>query len=43
LDDYKNFVNSITQKDIKVIAKKYLNTQKYVEVALTPAPKAENK
>lgn len=43
LDDYKNFVNSITQKDIKVIAKKYLNTQKYVEVALTPAPKAEKK
>jgi zinc protease len=43
LDDYKNFVSSITQKNIKVIAEKYLNTQKYVEVALTPAPKAEKK
>lgn len=43
LDDYKNFVNSITQKNIKVIANKYLNTRQYVEVALTPAPKAEKK
>jgi zinc protease len=43
MDGYKNFVNSITRKDIKVTANKYLNTKKYVEVALTPAPKTENK
>ena len=43
LEDYRNFVNSITQKNIKAIANKYLNTQKYVEVALTPTPKAEKK
>lgn len=38
LDDYKNFVNSITGNDIKAIAKRYLNTGNYVQVALTPAP-----
>jgi zinc protease len=39
LDDYKKFVNSITPGDIKTIANKYLNTNNYVQVALTPAPK----
>jgi zinc protease len=39
LDDFKNFVSSVTQDDIKVIANKYLNTNNYVQVALTPAPK----
>jgi zinc protease len=43
LDDYKNFVNSITINDIKVVANKYLNFNNYVQVALTPAPKAEAK
>jgi len=43
LDQYKAIVNSITVKDIKAIAVKYLNTEKYVEVALTPAPKEEVK
>jgi zinc protease len=39
LDDYKNFVNSITRDDIKAVANKYLDTKNYVEVALTPAAK----
>ena len=28
---------------IKVLANKYLNTNSYVQVALTPAPKTETK
>ena len=43
LDDYKNFVNSITAKDIKTVADRYLNFKNYVQVALTPAPKKEAK
>ena len=43
LEEYKKFVNSFTGKDIKVIADKYLNTNSYVEVSLTPAPKTETK
>jgi zinc protease len=43
LDEYKTFVNSFTIKDIKKIAEKYLDTENYVKVALTPAPKAEVK
>jgi zinc protease len=43
LNEFKAFVNSFTVKEIKAIADKYLNTEKYVEVALTPAPKAEIK
>jgi zinc protease len=43
LDEYKTFVNSFTGKDIKKIAGKYLDTESYVKVALTPAPKAEVK
>ena len=43
LDEYKTFVNSFTGKDIKKIAGKYLDTESYVKVALTPAQKAEVK
>ena len=43
LDEYKNFVNSITAADIKKIGNKYLNTKSYVQVDLTPAPKPEAK
>jgi zinc protease len=43
LDEYKTFVNSFTGKDIKKIAGKYLDTESYVKVALTPAPKVEAK
>jgi zinc protease len=39
LDDFRNFVNSITKDDIKAIAIKYLNFSNYVQVALTPAAK----
>ncbi len=39
LDEYKTSVNSMKIKDIKAIAGKYLNTKKYVQVSLTPAPK----
>jgi zinc protease len=41
LDEYKTFVSSFTSKDIKKIAGKYLDTESYVKVALTPAPKTE--
>ena len=43
LEEYKTFVNSFTTKDIKKVAGKYLDTESYVKVALTPAPKAEAK
>jgi zinc protease len=43
LEEYKTFINSFTGADIKAIAKKYLNTGSYVQVALTPAAKAEVK
>ena len=43
LEDYKTFVNSFTGNDIKAVANKYLNTESYVQVALTPAPKTELK
>ena len=43
LDEYKTFVNSFTGKDIKKIAGKYLDTENYVKVALTPAPKSDVK
>jgi zinc protease len=43
LEEYKNFTNSFAIADIKAIANKYLNTDSYVEVALTPAPKPESK
>jgi zinc protease len=43
LDEYKSMINSFTGNDIKVIADKYLNTNSYVQVALTPAVKTEAK
>jgi zinc protease len=43
LDEYKTFINSFSGAEIKAIAKKYLNTESYVKVALTPAPKTEAK
>lgn len=39
LDEYRAFVNSFTVKDIKKIADKYLDTEHYVKVTLTPAAK----
>jgi zinc protease len=43
LEEYKAFVNSFTVKQIQAVAKRYLDTESYVKVALTPAPKAEVK
>ena len=43
LEDYKTFINSFSGDNIKAIANKYLNTNNYVQVALTPAPKVEVK
>lgn len=43
LEEYKTFINSFSAADIKAIAGKYLNTDSYVQVALTPAPKTEAK
>jgi predicted Zn-dependent peptidase len=43
LEDYKAFINSFSGDDIKAIARKYLNTESYVQVELTPAAKAEIK
>jgi zinc protease len=43
LEEYKNFINSFSGDNIKAIANKYLNTNSYVQVALTPAPKVEVK
>jgi len=43
LEEYKTFVNSFTAKDIKKVAGKYLDTESYVKVALTPAPKVDFK
>jgi zinc protease len=43
IDEYKTFISSFSGAAIKAIAKKYLNTDSYVKVALTPAPKPEAK
>ena len=43
LEEYKTFVNSFSGNSIKAIANKYLNTNSYVQVDLTPAPKTETK
>jgi zinc protease len=43
LDEFKDFVNSFTVKDIRAIAKKYLDTRNYVRVALTPKEGVEKK
>ncbi len=40
LDEYRSLVNSMTVKKIKAIAKRYLNTDNYVEVYLTPKKEA---
>jgi zinc protease len=39
LEEYKNFVGSVTGDDIKAVANKYLDKKNYVEVALTPVKK----
>jgi zinc protease len=39
LEEYNSFINSFTGTDIKTIANKYLNTDSYVKVSLSPAPK----
>ena len=41
LEEYKTFVNSFKGNDIKALANMYLNTNNYVQVALTPKPKTE--
>lgn len=38
LEEYRNYINSFTAKDIRKIARKFLDTSNYVKVALTPAP-----
>ena len=43
LEEYKTFVNSFTKDSIRAIASKYLDTENYVQVALTPSEKAEAK
>ncbi len=43
LDEYKDLVNSFTIKDIRNIARKYLDTDHYVRVALTPKEGVESK
>jgi zinc protease len=43
LDQYKQFVGSFTGKELQALATKYFNTKNYVQVELTPAPKAEKK
>jgi zinc protease len=43
LDEFKDLVNSFTIKDIKKVADKYLNTEHYVRVALTPKEGVEKK
>jgi zinc protease len=43
LEEFKTYINSFTGKDIKKVADKYLNTEIYVKVALTPSPKVETK
>lgn len=43
LDDYRNLVNSISVKMVKTVANKYLDTNNYVQVYLTPKQAAEAK
>jgi len=42
-EEYETIVKSISKDDIKAVANKYLNTESYVQVALTPATSAEIK
>jgi len=39
--EYRSFISSFTPKDIRKMAKRYLDTRNYVRVALLPAPQAE--
>ena len=43
LEEYKGLVNSMTAKKIKAVAKRYLDTENYVRVALTPKPDLQAK
>jgi zinc protease len=43
LEDYKTFISSFSGAQIKAIANKYLNTDSYVQVSLTPSVKTEPK
>jgi zinc protease len=43
LDEFKTVINSYSITDIKTIANKYLDTNNYVRVALTPSPGVEKK
>ena len=43
LKDYEKFVNSISGKDIKALANRYLTTNSYVQVSLTPVPGIQSK
>jgi len=43
LEEYKDFVNSMTAKKIQAVAKRYLDTENYVRVALTPRPDVKAK
>jgi zinc protease len=43
INEYEAFINSISGAEIKALANKYLDTHSYVQVALTPADKAEAK
>ncbi len=36
MNDYDNMVKKVTSKDIKNIAKKYINLKNYVAVSLRP-------
>jgi zinc protease len=42
-EEYETIIKSISKDDIKAVANRYLNTESYVQVALTPAAKAETK
>jgi zinc protease len=42
LEEYREFVNSFTIKDIKKVAGQYLDTENYVRVALTPMAEGES-
>lgn len=41
--EYEKIVKSISKEDIKAVAIKYLNTERYIQVALTPAINTEIK
>jgi zinc protease len=43
LEEYKSLIASVRPQDIKAVADRYLNTKRYVQVALTPAAGVEKK